>query len=157
MNLKVPSTVGVPEIVPPDELYVSPSGNAPPTRYQKTLADCSASVCRVNEQGVLIFIPPRSALVVIERTAFTVSVKSRVALRPPDSAWTVNAYSPAFVGVPEITPAVLKASPNGSSPPITDHETSPLFAVRVQEYAAETFALGSEAVVIIRVELTSRV
>ena len=63
------------------------------------------------------------AVVIESGGMIVVSEKVCVAVSPPLSATcTVKLDTPAAVGVPLSTPAVLKASPAGSVPLVTLHE-----------------------------------
>ncbi len=56
-----------------------------------------------------------------ELAATILSVRDCVAEPAEFCAVTVNVYLPVAVGVPEITPALLRVSPVGRLPDVTDH------------------------------------
>src|SRR5439155_23791300 len=66
--------------------------------------------------------------------------------REPSVSWTLNAYWPACVGVPDITPFEPSVSPSGSAPePATNDHVAPLLApdeANVKLYAVPTVPSG---------------
>jgi hypothetical protein len=67
-------------------------------------------------------VPPGSVVVVIAREELTVSVRARVAVRElPSAACTVKVELPAAVGVPLMSPALLRFNPAGRAPEASVH------------------------------------
>src|SRR5260370_14823999 len=69
---------------------------------------------------------------------------------PESATWTVKVDVPAAVGVPEITPPLLRLKPLGSVPEAKLHVRAPAppLACRVTEYAAPTVPAVRREVVV---------
>ena len=65
----------------------------------------------------------------------------------PSPSYAVTVKLPEVVGVPEITPALLKATPAGSAPAVTEYVYVPVppLAVSVWLYAVSAVAAVSVA------------
>lgn len=152
VNVKLPETVGVPEILP-DEARTSPAGRLPLTLHVAP-EGFDASV-------VLYGIPAMPVGIVLVVIVIVAGVGGVVpltvidscfsALDAPDVALTVKREVPAFVGIHEIVPEVLRRNPAGRVPETTDHVTVDEFAASTAEYDAPIVPAGRLVVVIARV------
>lgn len=129
MNVYEPVLVGVPEIAP-DVLNVSPDGRFPDDTVQVAPAVLDV---RVAEYDVFTVPEGRlSVVIVIVGIGLTVIESCFSADCESFTALTVNLDVPAVVGVPVIAPVeVLRVSPAGKEPEITDHVAPVRFAARV--------------------------
>ena len=124
MNVKVPCSVGVPEITPVEGLRVRPAGRDPersPELTDHVTPDTSAESEAVYSEPT---IPDESVcgMMDMEVGELTVMLKFFVDEAVPFEALTVKLNVPETVGVPEITPAVLRERPPGKFPELISHE-----------------------------------
>ena len=121
VNVAVSTAVGVPEMTPALS-NARPAGKAPAIMDQAygAVPPVAASVVAYEAPTV----PAGTALVEITRGGGAMlSVSARVALAAGTSASvtsTMKELVPAVVGVPEMAPALLSVSPDGSVPDASD-------------------------------------
>lgn len=112
------------------------------------------------EYAVLMVPPGSGDVVVTARVGVMVSAIDLVVIAPAVSATcTVKFEVPAVVGVPLSTPVLLRETPAGKDPVLTDQvcEPVPPVAVKVCEYAVPTVPLGMvEALLIAMAAATVR-
>ena len=149
VKVEVPSTVGVPEIVP-DVLNVRPTGRVPLTTDQEAPETLAA---RVSEYAVPVVPEGRLSVVIVivgaGVTGFTVMENCFSADSESLTALTVKVDVPVAVGVPVIMPVEeLSVRSAGRVPDDTDHVTPEVFAVRAAVYEVLSVAVGRVVVVI---------
>jgi hypothetical protein len=120
MPLKIPAVVGVPEIVPVDELIVSPPGNGEPVKVYTPGG--LATVLVIGREYVAPTDVVRPVVGVVIVVAITVMVKVPVETATPALSVNVTLIpvkEPGVVGVPEIVPfPELIVSPAGNVVPV---------------------------------------
>ena len=147
----VPAVVGVPVIVPVEDLRVSPAGRVPDDidHVMCEVTKLPASASRVAVYAVP-FVPfGRLSVVITGFFTEIVTVNCFSAVAEPYTAFTVNVYVPVLVGVPEIVPEVLNVSPSGRFPDDTDQAAPVVLDVRVAEYVVRKMPEGRLVVVIV--------
>jgi hypothetical protein len=111
-TVEEPATVGVPEIVPAEELKLKPFTNVPVSAY---VNEARPPVPGTPSENELLAVPDNPVVgVVIVRAVAIVTVKFDVVAVAPFASVTLTdtVEEPATVGVPEIVPVeVLKLKP----------------------------------------------
>ena len=119
VKLELPAALGVPEIVP-ELLRVNPAGKLPEATLH-LIVPTPPLDWRLALYAALT-TPLGRELVVITSMALMVMLSDWFAVWggvPESVAVTVNLLAPAAVGVPEMTPELLKLSPPGKLPEVT--------------------------------------
>jgi hypothetical protein len=121
VKLADPAAVGLPEIVPPGDIF-SPAGSDPLTIDQEyggeppdAASACEYPIRTVPTGSDDVVITSAGGLIVSDNAVVAEAEALSVTL-------TVTLADPAAVGLPEIVPPGDKLSPSGSDPFASDHE-----------------------------------
>jgi hypothetical protein len=148
VKVDVPAVVGVP-VISPVAARIKPAGNVPLSRLHTMVpVPVAASfavyavptVPPINDVVMIVGAPP-GALIVMDNDLVSVPISL--------VAFTVKVDFPAVVGVPEITPAVVRLKPAGNAPSrLHVMGVSPL-AASFLLYATPTVPPANDPVVIL--------
>jgi hypothetical protein len=119
MKFDGPAAVGVPEMTPA-ELIARPGGSAP-LASDHVYGGLPPVAPSVVEYGTPTVAAGSDVVVMTSGGATVIDSDLVVECVAASVTFTVKVDVPALVGVPEMTPALLIASPAGSEPIDTDH------------------------------------